>query len=79
MKVQRVPSKEIQDTLKDPFKGKFLDALQNLVTTALNELLGNAAAGEKEKRGFHVVFANNGICKLTTICRNMISVPKAFE
>ena len=64
VKVQKVPSQKIQDTLKELFEGKFLEGLESLVTAALNELLGNAAAGEKEKRGFHVVFAHNGLCRV---------------
>lgn len=64
VKVKKDPSKEVQDTLGHLFKGKFLDGLKDLVTAALNELLGNAAAGEKEKRGFHVIFAQNGLCRV---------------
>ena len=64
VKVKAASSDQIQNTLGDLFKGEFLDGLQNLVTAALNELLGNAAAGEKEKRGFHVVYANNSILRV---------------
>ena len=64
VQVKEAPSEEIQKTLDDLFKGEFLDGLHNLVTAALNELLGNAAAGEKEKRGFHVVYANNSILRV---------------
>ena len=64
VQVQEAPSEEIQNTLGDLFKGEFLDGLHNLVTAALNELLGNAAAGEKEKRGFHVVYASNSILRV---------------
>ena len=64
VEVQEASSDEIKQTLGDLFKGKFLDGLHNLVTAALNELLGNAAAGEKEKRGFHVVYANNSLLRV---------------
>ena len=36
----------------------------NLVKAALNELLGNASAGEKERRECHVVYANNSILRV---------------
>lgn len=46
------------------FKGEFLEGLKGLVSTAFNELLGNASAGEKEKRECHVVYANNCILRV---------------
>lgn len=64
VKVKKDPSKEVQATLGHLFKGEYLDGLKDIVKVALNELLGNAAAGEKEKRGFHVVFAQNGLCRV---------------
>ena len=48
-------------TLGHLFKGEFLDGLKDVVKAAVNELLGNTAAGE---RGFHVVFAQNGLCRI---------------
>lgn len=64
VRVQNAPAEEIQKTLGDLFGGEFLGGLHNLVSAALNELLGNTAAGEKEMRAFHVVYANNNILRV---------------
>ena len=57
-------SADVGGVVDSLFKGEFLDGLHNLVSTALNELLGNASAGEKEKRECHVVYANNSILRV---------------
>jgi len=64
VKVENEPSEEIKSTLDNLFEGEFLGGLHNLVSAALNELLGNTEAGEKEKREFHVVYANNNILRI---------------
>ena len=64
VKVENAPAEEIKKTLDDLFEGEFLDGLHNLVSTALNELLGNTSAGEKEKRAFHVVYANSTLLRV---------------
>ena len=38
--------------------------LEHLISAALNELLGNTMAGEKEFKSFHVVFANNSLLRI---------------
>ena len=64
VKVKKKPSEEVEATLGHLFKGEFLDGLKDVVKAAVTELLGNAAAGEIEKRGFHVAFAQNGHCRI---------------
>ena len=64
VKVSKAPSEEVEKTVGELFEGEFLGGLRNLVSAALNELLGNASAGEKERREFHVVYANNSILRV---------------
>ena len=64
MEAQAFDDKSLQKTLGDLFGGEFLGGLHNLVSAALNELLGNTAAGEKEMKAFHVVYANNNILRV---------------
>lgn len=64
VKVSEGASEHVGSVVDDLFSGEFLDGLKHLVKTAMNELLGNASAGEKEKRECHVVYANNSIVRV---------------
>lgn len=64
VKVSEGASAHVESVVDDLFNGEFLDGLKHLVKTAMNELLGNASAGEKEKRECHVVYANNSILRV---------------
>ncbi|CAH3165983.1 unnamed protein product, partial [Porites lobata] len=64
VKVSEGASEHVGSVIDDLFSGEFLDGLKHLVKTAMNELLGNASAGEKEKRECHVVYANNSIVRV---------------
>lgn len=64
VKVSEGASANVGSVVDDLFNGEFLDGLKHLVKTAMNELLGNASAGEKEKRECHVVYANNSILRV---------------
>ena len=57
VKVETAPSEDIKKSIEDIFQGEFLDGFEHLVTAAVNELLGNTLAGEKEFSSFQVVFA----------------------
>ena len=64
VKVETAPSADIKKSMEDIFQGEFLDGFQHLVTAAVNELLGNTLAGEKEFSSFQVVFANNSLLRI---------------
>ena len=64
VKVETAPSENIKKSMEDIFQGEFLDGFQHLVTAAVNELLGNTLAGEKEFSSFQVVFANNSLLRI---------------
>ena len=64
VKVETAPSEDIKKSMEDIFQGEFLDGFQHLVTAAVNELLGNTLAGEKEFSSFQVVFANNSLLRI---------------
>ena len=64
VKVEIAPSADIKKSMEDIFQGEFLDGFQHLVTAAVNELLGNTLAGEKEFSSFQVVFANNSLLRI---------------
>ena len=64
VKVETAPSADIKKSIEDIFQGEFLDGFQHLVTAAVNELLGNTLAGEKEFSSFQVVFANNSLLRI---------------
>ena len=61
IKVSKEGSAQLGEVVDTLFEGEFLGGLRNLMSTALKELLGNASGGEKEKREFHIVYANNRI------------------
>lgn len=64
VKVENVPADHINDAVEGILSGNFLGGLENLVSVAVNELLGDTTAGEKSKKEFHVVFANNGLLRV---------------
>ena len=64
VKVETAPSADIKKSMEDIFQGEFLEGFQHLVTAAVNELLGNTLAGEKEFSSFQVVFANNSLLRI---------------
>lgn len=74
VKVSEGASEHVGSVIDDLFSGEFLDGLKHLLKTAMNELLGNASAGEKEKRGAMWFMQITALFESTTICTNMISV-----
>ena len=64
VKVETAPSEDIKKSIEDIFQGDFVDGFEHLVTGAVNELLGNTLAGEKEFSSFQVVFANNSLLRI---------------
>ena len=79
VKVSEGTSANVGSVVDDLFNGEFLDGLKHLVKTAMNELLGNASAGEKEKRSAMWFMQITAFFESTTTCTNMISVLKAHE
>lgn len=64
VKVKNVPDPEIEGAVKDILSGDFIDGLIKLLSVALGEFLGDTSAGEKFKKDFHVVFANNSLLRV---------------
>lgn len=64
VKVESHAADEVKDAVGAMLSGNFLAGLEDLITVALNELLGDTTAGEKFKKDFHVVFANNGLLRV---------------
>ena len=64
VKVESHAADEVKDAVGAMLSGNFLAGLEDLITVALNELLGDTTAGEKSKKEFHVVFANNGLLRV---------------
>ena len=59
-----MPDKGIENAIGEVMSGDFLGGLKNLLSVALNEVLGNTSAGEVEKTDFHVIYANNSLIRL---------------
>ena len=64
VKASKGTSDKVAGVVDSLFEGAFMDGLKKVVSTALDELLGNASAGEKEKRDFHVIYANNSLLRV---------------
>ena len=64
LKVESAPTEKIKECLDNVIGGGYLEGVQKLLSIALGELLGNTAAGEQEKKEFHVVFASNSLLRL---------------
>ena len=64
IKVESTPDKDIKNAIGEVMSGDFLGGLKNLLSVALNEVLGNTSAGEAEKTDFHVIYANNSLLRL---------------
>ena len=64
VRVSEAPSAEINNAIGEVLSGDFLDGLKSLVTAGLNQMLGNASAGETERVDFHIVFANNSLLRI---------------
>ena len=56
--------KVFENAIGEVTSGDFLGGLENLLSVALNEVLGNTSAGEAEKTDFHVIYANNSLLRL---------------
>lgn len=61
--VKDVPDEAIAKTVQEIVGGDFTSGLVGMLSVALNEFLGNTAAGASEKKDFHVVFSNNAILR----------------
>ena len=64
VKVESKPNKAIEDAVKHILSGDFIGGLVELLSVALDEFLGDTSAGEKFKKDFHVVFANNSLLRV---------------
>ena len=64
IEVTSAPAKDIENAIGEVMSGDFLGGLENLLSVALNEVLGNTSAGEAEKTDFHVIYANNSLIRL---------------
>ena len=64
IEVTSAPAKDIENAIGEVMSGDFLGGLKNLLSVALNEVLGNTSAGEAEKTDFHVIYANNSFIRL---------------
>ena len=64
IKVQNAPDPAIAGAINELMSGDFLAGITNLITVALNQFLGNTAAGETEKVDFHVIYANNSLLRV---------------
>lgn len=64
VKVKSAPDPAIEGAVKDILSGDFIGGLIKLLSVALNEFLGDTSAGEKFKKDFHVVFANNSLLRV---------------
>lgn len=64
VKVKSAPNEAIEGAVQDILSGDFIEGLIKLLRVALNEFLGNTSAGEKFKKDFHVVFANNSLLRV---------------
>ena len=64
IKVESVPNKDIKAAVQDILSGNFIDGLVKVLGVALAEFLGDTTAGEKYKKDFHVVFANNSLLRV---------------
>ena len=62
--VKNVPDPEITKSVQEILSGDYVAGLVSLLSVALNQFLGNTAAGETEKKDFHVVFANNSLLRV---------------
>ena len=60
IKVESTPDKDIKKAIGEVMSGDFLGGLKNLLSVALNEVLGNTSAGETEKTDSRVIYPNNG-------------------
>ena len=60
IKVESTPDKDIENAIGEVMSGDFLGGLKNLLSVALNEVLGNTSAGETEKTDSRVIYPNNG-------------------
>ena len=67
IKVTSAPDKDIENAIGEVMSGDFLGGLKNILSVALNEVLGNTSAGEAEKTDFHVIYANNSLIRLDYI------------
>lgn len=62
--VKNVPAGAVAKTVQEIVGGDFTSGLVGMLSVALNEFLGNTAAGASEKKDFHVVFSNNAILRV---------------
>jgi hypothetical protein len=64
VEVSSVPAKEVSKVIDHLLKGEFLKGIKSVVSTALNEFLGNVSIGETEEKYSNVVFANNSLLRI---------------
>ena len=55
---------DVDSAIQEVLSGEFLTGLTTIISGALNAILGDTSAGEMEKQGYHVVFANNSLVRV---------------
>ena len=63
-KCKNKPGDDVSTAVDDVLSGKFLDGLKKMINVGLEEMLGDTSAGEREKKSFHIVFANNSLLRI---------------
>ena len=58
------PGDEVNSAIDNVLSGKFLEGLKKMINVGLDEMLGNTSTGEREKKSFHIVFANNSLLRI---------------
>ena len=62
--VSTAPSEKMNAMIEDMFGGNFLKALKGLILGALDAVLGNASAGEKESSGMACILMHSAIVRV---------------
>ena len=62
--VSTAPSEKMNAMIEDMFGGNFLNALKGLILGALDAVLGNASAGEKESSGMACILMHSAIVRV---------------
>jgi len=62
--VSTAPSEKLTGMIESLFGGSFLAALKGLIMGALDTVLGNASAGEKQTKGFTVMLLHGAVVRV---------------
>lgn len=62
--VSSAPSEHMNSVVEDLFGGNFLSAMKGVILGALDTVIGNTAAGEKEKSGMTVILLHSAVVRV---------------